>query len=280
MSGAGGSAGPAAGGAAPVDGLRVDRDGAVLRLTIDRPAARNSLTTEVIEALVAHVEAAGQDEDVRVVALAGAGDDFCAGADLIVRNRPTDQRPRVGSIQRRLPVQAHRLVAAVLSTQVPVVCTVRGWAAGIGFHLALAADFCVAATDARFWEPFAARGFTPDSGGTWLLPRVAGTVRARALLLLGRELLGQEAADWGLIHQAVPADQLPATSEELIARLAAAPTVAIGLTKWLLHTGAGLDLDRHLANEAFALELSSRSEDFKEGLAAFREKRPPDFRGR
>jgi 2-(1,2-epoxy-1,2-dihydrophenyl)acetyl-CoA isomerase len=168
----------------------------------------------------------------------------------------------------------------LLSTQVPIVCTVSGWAAGIGFHLALASDFCVAASTARFWEPFLARGFTPDSGGSWLLPRLVGMVRARELLLLGRELTGTEAAEWGLIHCSVPDDELDATSEELISRLASGPTVAAGLTKWLLHTGTGLDLEHHLTNEACALELSSRSLDFKEGLAAFKEKRDPRFEGR
>jgi 2-(1,2-epoxy-1,2-dihydrophenyl)acetyl-CoA isomerase len=168
----------------------------------------------------------------------------------------------------------------VLSVQVPVVCRVQGWAAGIGFHLALASDFTVAADDARFWEPFAQRGFTPDSAGTWLLPRLAGMVRARDLLLLGRELTGAEAADWGLVHAAVPAARLDAEVEALAERLAAGPTVALGLTKWLLRSGQSAALDAHLQDEALALELSSRSEDFREGLAAFAERRPPGFRGR
>jgi 2-(1,2-epoxy-1,2-dihydrophenyl)acetyl-CoA isomerase len=157
---------------------------------------------------------------------------------------------------------------------------VRGWAAGIGFQLALAADIAIAAADARFWEPFAERGFTPDSGATWLLPRRVGEVRARELLLLGRALSGTEAAEWGAIHGAVAPDALDASCDEIVDRLASGPTVTLGLTKWLLHQGAGSSLEQHLANEAFAMELSSRSEDFREGFAAFREKRPPDFRGR
>jgi 2-(1,2-epoxy-1,2-dihydrophenyl)acetyl-CoA isomerase len=157
---------------------------------------------------------------------------------------------------------------------------VQGWAAGIGFHLALAADFTVAAADARFWEPFAQRGFTPDSAGTWLLPRLAGVVRARELLMLGRELGGAEAVDWGLIHAAVPRADLDAEVEVLAGRLASGPTVALGLTKWLLRSGQSAALDAHLQDEALALELSSRSEDFREGLAAFADKRDPRFRGR
>jgi 2-(1,2-epoxy-1,2-dihydrophenyl)acetyl-CoA isomerase len=168
----------------------------------------------------------------------------------------------------------------VLSVQVPVVCRVQGWAAGIGCQLALAADFAVAATDARLWEPFSERGFTPDSGATWLLPRLAGVARARRMLLLGEPVSGEQAAEWGLVHEAVPPDALDAAVEALTQRLAAGPTVALGLTKHLLHAGATTPLGDHLQAEAFALELSSRSEDFREGLAAFRDKRDPDFTGR
>lgn len=263
-----------------VDGLVVEQDGGVLRVTLDRPDARNSMNDEMVEVVIEALEAAGQDETVRAIALGSSGDHFCAGADVVARNAPDGQRPRVGSIQRRVPVKAHRLVPLLLSTQVPVVCTVRGWAAGLGFHLALASDFCLASQSARFWEPFITRGFTPDSGGTWLVPRLAGVARARELLLLGRELSGEEAADWGLIHRAHEDSELDGAAQALVQRLAAGPTVAVGLTKWLLHAGSALDLDHQLANEAFALELSSRTADFREGLSAFREKRNPDFEGR
>jgi 2-(1,2-epoxy-1,2-dihydrophenyl)acetyl-CoA isomerase len=163
---------------------------------------------------------------------------------------------------------------------VPVVCRVQGFAAGIGFSLALAADFTIAADDARFWEPFAQRGFTADSGATWLLPRRVGEVRARELLLLGRELSGADAAAWGAIQAAVPAGDLDAAVTELTERLAAGPTVTLGLMKWLLHAGRDASLEQQLRNEGFAMELSSRAEDFREGFAAFREKRDPNFSGR
>jgi 2-(1,2-epoxy-1,2-dihydrophenyl)acetyl-CoA isomerase len=179
-----------------------------------------------------------------------------------------------------LPTQAHRLIPLVLETQVPVVCAVRGWAAGLGFQLALAADFCIASKDARFWAPFGQRGFTPDSGATWLLPRRVGDVRARELLMLGRTLSGEDAAAWGAIHRAVPDRALDGEIDMLVDQLATGPTVALGLTKWLLHQGRAVPLADQLANEAFALELSSRTEDFREGMNAFREKRPPEFRGR
>ena len=263
-----------------VDGVDILLDGPVLHCTLDRVKTRNALDDDMLRALIDGVETASQDERVRVIAITGNGDHFCAGADIIARNAPTDAKPRVGSIQRRLPAQAHRLVPLLLSVQTPVVTSVRGFAAGIGFHLALASDFCVASESARFWEPFLARGFTPDSGGAWLLPRLAGTTLAREMILLGRELSGAEAAAQGLIHCAVPDPELDTATEALVQRLAESPTVALGLAKWLMFTGAALPLDAHLANEAFALELSSRSQDFREGLAAFREKRDPDFTGR
>jgi 2-(1,2-epoxy-1,2-dihydrophenyl)acetyl-CoA isomerase len=161
-----------------------------------------------------------------------------------------------------------------------VVCAVQGWAAGIGLQIAAAADFTVVAADARLWEPFSSRGFTPDSGATWLLPRLVGAARASELLLLGRELSGTEAAEWGLVHRAVPPGDLRPVTDELSASLARGPTVALGLTKWLLHAGASLPLEDQLRNEGFAMELSSRSEDFREGLGAFKERRPPEFKGR
>ncbi len=263
-----------------VPGLRVELARSVLALTLDRPDRRNAIDDSMMRGLVASLEVAGRDESVRAIVLRGAGDHFCGGADIVARNAPGDSRPRPGSIQRRLPTQAHRLIPLLLTVQVPVVCEVRGWAAGIGFQLALASDFSIVAEDARLWEPFTARGFTPDSGATWLLPRLVGMVRARQLLLLGRELSGRESQEWGLVHRAVPEADLGAAVGELVNRLAAGPTVALGLTKWLLGSGAELGLDPQLRNEAFALELSSRTADFREGLQAFVERRTPEFGGR
>ena len=265
---------------ASVDGLQVRLDGAVLRCTLDRPQTRNSLDPDMMVGLIRALETAGMDERVRVVVLDGAGGSFCAGADIVARNAPTEKRPRVGSIQRRLPVQANRLMQVMLTVQTPIVAKVEGWAAGIGFHLALAADFCVAAETARLWEPFLTRGFTPDSGGVWLLQRLGGVALARDLVLLGREITGAEAADYRLIHRAVPEAELAAATDALVADLAAKPTVALGLAKWLMFQSWTVPFDQHLANEAFAMELSSRSEDFREGFSAWREKRDPDFQGR
>lgn len=262
------------------DGLSVRSAGGVLRLVIDRQDKRNSLTDEIVAAMIECLSQAGQDEDVRVVLLGGAGPHFCSGFDIVARNRADGVRPRVGSIQRRVPILAHRLIPLMLSVQTPIVVVARGWVAGIGLHLLLAADFAVVADDARLWEPFSERGFTPDSGATWLLPRRVGEVRAREMLMLGRSVTGREAEDWGMVHRAVPEPSLDQAGEALVSTVAAGPTVTLGLTKWLLHAGAASPLDRQLEHEALALEMSSRSDDFREGLAAFKEKRPPRFTGR
>jgi 2-(1,2-epoxy-1,2-dihydrophenyl)acetyl-CoA isomerase len=263
-----------------VDGLSIEVSDAVLRLRLDRPTHRNAINDTMMAGLIDAVDTAGRDEDVRVIHITGSGDHFCGGADIVARNAAEQRRPRVGAIQRRLPSQAHRLLPLLCTVQVPVVCAVHGWAAGIGMQIAVAADFTVAADDARFWEPFSSRGFTPDSGATWLLPRAVGVARARELLMLGRELGGTEAAEWGLVHRAVAPGEVDRVTEDLVSTLADGPTVALGLTKWLLHAGASLPLEDHLRNEGFAMELSSRSEDFREGLGAFKDHRAPEFKGR
>jgi 2-(1,2-epoxy-1,2-dihydrophenyl)acetyl-CoA isomerase len=263
-----------------VVGLSVEISDGILRIRLDRPERRNAINDTMMAGLIAAVDTAGRDEDVRAIHISGSGDHFCGGADIVARNAGDQGRPRVGAIQRRLPSQAHRLIPLLCAVQVPVVCAVRGWAAGIGLQIATAVDFTVAATDARFWEPFSSRGFTPDSGATWLLPRAIGMARAREMLLLGRELSGAEAMEWGLVHRSVPEDEVDQVADDLVASLAEGPTVTLGLTKWLLHAGASLPLEDHLRNEGFAMELSSRSEDFREGLGAFNDHRTPQFKGR
>jgi 2-(1,2-epoxy-1,2-dihydrophenyl)acetyl-CoA isomerase len=259
--------------------VTTSRDGAVLRLTLDRPSRRNSLSHNMIETLVAALTDAATDDSLRAIHIQGAGDDFCAGADWVAANSG-DQKPRTGDTVRRIPHTAHRVIELVHGIHLPVVCSVRGFAAGLGCNLALAADFTVAAADAVFWEPFAARGFSPDSGATWLLPRLIGLTRAKQMLLLGDKVSATDAAAWGLIHQAVGQAELDRVSEELLGRLAAGPTVALGLAKQAIHYGQHATLSQSMTQELFGLELSCRTKDFKEGLAAFRERRPPQFDGR
>ena len=263
-----------------VPGLTAEVQGPRLILTLDRPTQRNALDDESMMVLIANLEAAATDDELRVILLRGAGADFCSGFDIVGRNSDRDRKPRTGSIQRRLPTQANRLIPLLLHTQLPVVCAVRGWAVGIGAQIALACDFTVTANNARWWYPFLSRGFTPDSGSTWLLPRAVGWPRARELLILGRRLSGAEAAEWGMAHAAVDDDDVDTAAAELADQLAAGPTVALGLTKGLLNTSHTKELSAHLADEAYAMEISSRSPDFREGLAAFSQRRDPCFKGR
>lgn len=259
--------------------VTVTRDGAVLRIVLDRPSRRNSLDHTMVSELVTTLTAAASDDSLRAVSLSGAGEHFCTGSDWVATNS-SGHRPRTGDLVRRVPHTAHRIVELVATIQLPVVCAVRGWAVGLGCNLALAADFTVADADATFWEPFLSRGFSPDSGATWLLPRLAGLTRAKQMLLLGEKVSGTEAADWGLIHGAVPAVELETAAEDLIDRLASGPTVAIGLAKQAIAFGQHATLTQSMNQELSNLELSCRTHDFKEGLAAFRERRDPDFQGR
>ena len=132
-----------------VEGLAIHLNGGLLQLILRRPLKRNAIDDEMMLELIGAVEAAGTDESVRVVVVEGVGEHFCGGADIVARNERSDRKPRAGSIQRRLPTQAHRLIPLLCTVQVPVVCKVRGWAAGVGFQLALAADLCIAGDDAR-----------------------------------------------------------------------------------------------------------------------------------
>jgi 2-(1,2-epoxy-1,2-dihydrophenyl)acetyl-CoA isomerase len=266
--------------AAEVPGLAVEQDGPLLKIRLDRADKRNAFTDAMVAGLTELIEAAGNDEAIRAVLLSADGDHFCSGFDIVARNSGNGTRPRAGSIQRRLPAQAHRLIPVMLETQVPIVAAVRGWAAGIGLAIALAADVTVASETAVFWAPYASRGFTPDGGVSWLLPRRVGEVRARRMLLASERVDGAAAADWGLVDRCVADELLTPESERSAVTLAGTATVAVGLTKWLLHHGRSASLESQLRAEAFAMEVSSRSEDFREGIAAFTQKRPADFTGR
>jgi 2-(1,2-epoxy-1,2-dihydrophenyl)acetyl-CoA isomerase len=263
---------------APVSGLVVEHVDGVLRLRIDRPERRNAITDDIVLALTQIIEVAGSDESVRVIHLSGTGDHFCSGFDLSLRGG-TAEKQRVGSTQRQMRWHVNRLIPTMFETQTPIVTSVKGWAIGLGLNIALASDFVLAADDARLWAPFTGSGFTPDSGSSWMIPRLVGVARAKEMILLGRKVSGSTAADWGLIHRSVPVDEVDVAAAELAAELAQAATVAIGLAKSLIHRSLTASLEHHLADEGFAIELSSRSDDFKEAGRAGREKRPPEFTG-
>jgi len=259
--------------------VSTSRDGSILHIVLDRTGRRNALSHSMIDTLNSVLVSAASDDSLRAVHISGAGSDFCAGVDWVGSNS-SGGRPRTGDLVRRIPHTAHRVIELVHTVALPVVCTVRGWAAGMGCNLALAADFTVAASDAVFWEPFLDRGFSPDSGSTWLLPRLVGMARAKEMLLLGEKVDGATAAQWGLIHRSVDDADLDATTASLLDRLASGPTVAIGLAKQAINHNQHASLNQAMMQELFNLELSCRTSDFKEGLAAFRERRSPGFTGR
>lgn len=255
------------------------REGEVLRIVLSRPNRRNALSAGMISTLIEVLSSAAVDDTLRAVLIEGSGSDFCAGVDWVATN-DAGIRPRTGQLARRVPLQAHRVIELVYNLQLPVVASVRGWAVGLGLGLALASDFTVASRDAILWAPFGRRGFTPDSGTTWLAQRLVGLARAKELLLLGRKVSGAEAAEMGLIHRAVDEAELDGTVAALVAELADGPTVALGMAKAAIHRASSRTLTESLVDEAATLDLASRTHDFKEGLKAFVERRDPKFQGR
>ena len=262
-----------------VDGLEVFHDGAILRVRLNRISRKNSLTDDMVYALADLFDAVNTDESVRTVHLCALGDDFCSGFDLGERSN-AGRKPRISSIQRRMTGHVNRLISSMLTTSTPIVCSVQGWAVGLGLNLVLASDFAVVAENAKLWAPFVGFGFTPDSGASWMIPRLVGLARARRMLLLGEQISGAEAAAWGLVHESTVVTSLDLRSEALLSQLVKAPTVAVGATKTLMYRAVQSDLTSQLELEGWAMEVSSRSEDFKERIIASQENRDPRYSGR
>jgi 2-(1,2-epoxy-1,2-dihydrophenyl)acetyl-CoA isomerase len=216
---------------------------------------------------------------VRVISIDSGNDNFCSGFDLSERGKP-DIPPRFGATQRRIRVDINRFITTLFECQTPIVAAVRGHAQGLGLAIALAADVAIVADDATLRAPFTSIGMTPDSGLAWLLPRLAGVARAKHMVLLGDPITGAQAEEWGLVLGSVPAADVTATANEIVDRFADAATVAVGLAKNLMYRGLTTELAAHLHNEAVGLEMSSRTEDFKEPRRAKRDNRPINFQGR
>lgn len=267
------------------DELQYVLDAGIARITLNRPDAANSLTPDQRNGLIAMFEDASADLDVRVVVITATGKHFCTGADLRVSRIPESSRPdgapdrTMGDVGRNIKRGAQRLVSSILDCEKPVIAAVNGTAAGIGAHIALACDLIIAADTARFIEVFVRRGITPDGGGAYLLPRMIGLARAKELIFLGDDLAAADAERIGLINKVVARDELDAAVTAWAERLAAGPTKALSLSKWLLNRS--LDSDRRAAfeDEAWAQELASRTDDFNEGVQAFVERRDVQFRG-
>jgi 2-(1,2-epoxy-1,2-dihydrophenyl)acetyl-CoA isomerase len=268
-----------AGGDDVTGGLRAGSSGGILEITICRSERRNALTVEMIQSLTSSLDAAATDESVRAILLDGEGDHFCSGFDLASGRRP-DRPARTGATQRMMRASVNRLVPTLLEIPTPVVVAVRGWAAGLGLALVLAADFAVVADDARLWAPFTGLGFSADSGTSWLVPRLVGVARAKEMLMLGRKVTGAEAAAWGAVTRAVPADRVTDEARSLAGELARSASVAVGLTKDLVHRSATNSIEQQLADEAMSVELSARTDDFRAAARARRDGTNVEFQGR
>ncbi len=254
-----------------------DRRDGVLRLTLNRPGKMNALTEAMLIDLRAALADAGTP-DCRAVLLTGAGRAFCAGQDLSGRDpRRLDGPPDLGDSLGRL---YNPIIRAIQDLAKPVVCVVNGTAAGAGANLALACDIVLAARSATFIQAFAKIGIIPDSGGTWTLPRLVGMARAKALVLTGKPVSADQAEAWGMIWRAVEDEHLAEEAEALVTGFAQAPTFGLGLAKQALHRGASQSLDAQLDHERDTQARAGRSADYREGVLAFLEKRPPRFTGR
>ncbi len=250
----------------------------VASIALNRPERLNSFNTRMHEELRTALDRIEAGPTIRAVLLTGRGRGFCAGQDLSDRAvRPGEQTPDLGA---SLEDNYNPLVRRLRALPMPVICAVNGVAAGAGANVALACDIVIAARSAKFIEPFCKLGLVPDSGGTWMLPRLLGRARATALAMLGETVSAEQAAAWGLIWQVVDDEALASTAAELAAQLAKQPTYGFGLLKRALDASATNTLDRQLDLERDLQRLAGRSEDYREGVAAFLDKRTPQFKGR
>jgi 2-(1,2-epoxy-1,2-dihydrophenyl)acetyl-CoA isomerase len=258
--------------------ITVERDGATFRITLNRPDRLNALTQVMSDELVDAFTTAGGDDAIRAVLLTGAGRGFCAGQDLTEFRDSTEGRPP--DIEAHLERAYHKLIPVMVETPKPVVCAVNGVAAGAGVSLAIACDVRIAGESARFTQAFVKIGLVPDSGGTWLLPRVVGPAKALELSIGGEMVDAEAALEMGLVSRVVADDALEKESIDYAAALAALPTAAIGEAKALIRDSMGIDLREALRREAEAQSRMGTTHDFREGVTAFAEKREPRFEGR
>lgn len=250
----------------------------VATLTLNRPEQLNSFNAQMHKEVREALKQIRQNPEVRCLLITGSGRGFCAGQDLGDRNvAPGAAAPDLGeSIEKNY----NPLIRALRDLPMPVICAVNGVAAGAGANIALACDITLAAKSASFIQAFCKIGLVPDSGGTWTLPRAVGMARAKALALLGDRLSAEQAEQWGMIWRCVDDAALQDEALKLARQLATQPTYGLALIKRALNASASNSFDAQLDLERDLQRLAGRSEDYREGVAAFMAKRTPEFKGR
>lgn len=257
--------------------ILAEEKNSVLEITLNRPDVLNSFNREMSAELQSVLRDAADNGSVRAILLTGSGKGFCAGQDLdSVLPKDGEQPEKLGNIVRDC---YNPIVKAIRTIEKPVVCAVNGVAAGAGANLALCCDIVMASSKASFIQSFVHVGLIPDTAGTFFLPRVAGTARANAMAFLGEKVKADEAKSIGMIYQVCEPDELIELARAVATKLASLPTRGIGITKRLFNASMSNSLDSQLELEEKAQTEAGETADYKEGISAFLEKRPPVFTG-
>ncbi|SFC29487.1 2-(1,2-epoxy-1,2-dihydrophenyl)acetyl-CoA isomerase [Marinospirillum celere] len=257
--------------------ILLEIDQGVALLTLNRPDSLNSFNADMHAEIRNAISQVRKNAEVRALVITGSGRGFCAGQDLSDRNvAPGAEVPDLGeSIEKRY----NPLLRSIRELPMPVICAVNGVAAGAGANIALACDITLAAKSASFIQAFCKIGLIPDSGGTWSLPHLVGMARAKGMALLGDKIKAEQAESWGLIWRCVEDDQLMEEAMQLARHLATQPTKGLALIKRALHASTNNTFDQQLDLERDLQRLAGRTEDYREGVGAFMEKRTPKFKG-